>query len=166
MNKIRVLPPEIISKIAAGEVIERPASVVKELMENALDAKADSIEINLKGAGKTLIHIQDSGTGIGAEDIQNIFQRHATSKIYKIMDLFSIDSLGFRGEALYSIAAISDIMLRSKTKGQDTGWEIHLRGLERLNLKPVSMPVGTEIEIKELFFNTPARRKFLKTDSA
>ncbi len=178
MGKVHLLPPEIISKIAAGEVIERPASVVKELMENSLDAGATNIEINLKGAGKSLIHIKDNGSGISGEDIEQIFQRHATSKISKLDDLFAIGSLGFRGEALYSIAAISDITLQSKSKtppslkakgrgdAQDTGWEIHLRGTERLSLKPMNRPVGTEIEIKELFFNTPARRKFLKTDSA
>jgi len=166
MGNVRVLSADIVSKIAAGEVVERPASVVKELMENSIDAGAQSIEVHLKGAGKTLIHIKDTGHGIEADDIENIFQRHATSKISQIDDLYTIDSLGFRGEALYSITAISDLTLRSKTKNADTGWEIRLRGGKRLNLKPVNMPTGTEIEIKELFFNTPARRKFLKTDSA
>lgn len=165
MGKVYVLPPEIISKIAAGEIIERPASVVKELIENALDAQSQDIEIHLKGAGKTFIGIKDNGSGIEADDIEKIFLRHSTSKINKIDDLYSINSLGFRGEALYSIAAISDITLRSKTQSANTGWEIHLRGNEKLDLRPVNMPVGTDIEIKELFFNTPARKKFLKSDT-
>lgn len=165
MGKVYVLPPEIVSKIAAGEVIERPASVVKELIENALDAKPNDIEISLKGAGKTSIRIKDTGTGIEADDIEKIFLRHSTSKIGKIDDLYAINSLGFRGEALYSIASISDINLRSKTTSADTGWEIHLRGNEKLDLRPVNMPAGTDIEIKELFFNTPARKKFLKSDT-
>ena len=166
MPQITILPPEIISKIAAGEIIERPASVIKELVENALDAGASSIEIVLENAGKTLIRIKDNGCGIEEGDLQKIFSRHATSKIKTIDDLFAIDSLGFRGEALYSIAAISDIILRSRTSQQKSGWEIHLRGSERLDLKPVALGgAGTEIEIKELFFNTPARKKFLKTNS-
>lgn len=165
MRKVHVLPPEIISKIAAGEVIERPASVIKELFENSLDAGSSSIELHLKEAGKSLIHIKDTGSGISREDIETIFQRHATSKIATIDDLFTVHSLGFRGEALYSISAISDVILRSRTAEQDTGWEIHLRGGKRLDLRPVAMPVGTEVEVQELFFNTPARRKFLKSNT-
>src|SRR6185295_5337721 len=139
MSKVHILPPEIISKIAAGEVIERPASVIKELLENALDAKTKSIELHLKEAGKTLIFIKDSGSGIEPEDIEVIFQRHSTSKIETIDDLYRIHSLGFRGEALYSICAISDVVLRSRVKSQDTGWEIHMRGGKKLNLQPVTM---------------------------
>jgi DNA mismatch repair protein MutL len=163
MKNVNILPPEVISKIAAGEVIERPASVVKELLENSLDAQTKSIELHLKQAGKSSIHIKDTGNGIDYDDIETIFLRHSTSKITNIGDLFAIDSLGFRGEALYSIAAISDVILRTKTKSADTGWQIHLRGGKKLDLRPISMTQGTEIEIKELFFNTPARRKFLKT---
>lgn len=166
MAKINVLPPEIVSKIAAGEVIERPSSVVKELVENALDAQTDTIELYLKQAGKNLIQINDRGAGIDQADIDKIFLRHSTSKISGIEDLYNISSLGFRGEALYSIGSISDVTLRSKTANQDTGWAIHMRGGEKLGLKPVNMQVGTEIEVKELFFNTPARRKFMKTDTA
>jgi len=165
MANVHILPPEIISKIAAGEVIERPASVVKELIENSLDAKADSIEIHLREAGKTLIHIKDNGQGIEQEDLEKIFLRHATSKIENLDDLFAIRSLGFRGEALYSIAAIADITLRSRTPESENGWEIHMRGGKKLDFRPASIPVGTEIEIKELFFNTPARKKFLKTNT-
>ena len=165
MKRVNVLPPEIVSKIAAGEVIERPASVIKELLENSFDAGANNISLLVKEAGKNLIHLKDNGHGISHEDIENIFLRHSTSKISSIDDLFAIKSFGFRGEALYSVAAISDITLRSKTKEQDTGWEIHMRGLEKISLKPVTMQTGTEIIIKELFFNTPARKKFLKRDS-
>jgi len=166
MEKIHVLTPEIISKIAAGEVIERPASVVKELIENSLDAKTASIELHLKEAGKTLIHLKDTGTGIEPEDIEKLFIRHSTSKIKKISDLEKIDSLGFRGEALYSIAAIADVTLKSKSKSADTGWQIHCRGNKKISQRPVPLLRGTEIEVKELFFNTPARKKFLKSDSA
>ncbi|MCR4337709.1 MAG: DNA mismatch repair endonuclease MutL [Candidatus Omnitrophica bacterium] len=166
MNKVHVLPPELISKIAAGEVVERPASVIKELVENALDAKSTSIEIHLQEAGKTAIRIIDHGTGISREDLEVIFQRHATSKISSVSDLFDIHSLGFRGEALYSIAAISDVTLRSRTASDETGWEIHVRGGERKSLRPFPMAIGTEIEVKELFFNTPARRKFLKSNTS
>ncbi|MFH1640914.1 MAG: DNA mismatch repair endonuclease MutL, partial [Candidatus Omnitrophota bacterium] len=163
---MHILPPEIVSKIAAGEVIERPASVVKELIENALDAGAKSVELSLNQAGKVKIIVRDKGTGIEPEDIEKIFFRHSTSKIKDINDLYSIRSLGFRGEALYSIVAVADVVLRSKAKSNDTGWEIHLRGGQRLSLKPISMLEGTEVEIGELFFNTPARRKFLKPDTA
>lgn len=164
MNNVRILPPEIVSKIAAGEVIERPASVIKELVENSLDAGTDSLEIHLGQAGKTLIQIRDTGCGIAPQDMERIFLRHSTSKIQSISDLYDIHSLGFRGEALYSIAAVSDVVLRSRIKGQDSGWEIHERGGKKLKLKPCAMNIGTEIEVKELFFNTPARRKFLKSN--
>ncbi len=167
MPNIHILPEEVISKIAAGEVIDRPASVLKELIENSLDAGATSIEINLKDAGKTSLLIKDNGRGIEKDDLETCFYRHATSKITNADDLFDIHSLGFRGEALYSIAAVSDVIIRSKTKTQETGFEIHVRGGKKLNLKPCSFnSTGTEIEIKELFFNTPARKKFLKTNAS
>lgn len=166
MSKVKILPPEIVSKIAAGEVVERPASVLKELVENSVDAQATSIEVTLKGAGKTLIQIKDNGTGIPRDDITTLFNRHATSKIANLDDLYHIISLGFRGEALYSIGAIADIILRSKTKTQDCGWEAHVRGNARLSQKPVTMHNGTEIEVQELFFNTPARKKFMKSNTS
>lgn len=166
MSKVHILAPEIVSKIAAGEVIERPASVLKELLENSLDAQTKSVEVNLKSAGKTSIQIKDTGSGIDKEDLDTIFLRHATSKINSIDELFHINSLGFRGEALYSISAVSDITLRSKTNEEEHGWEIHLRGNEKLSTKPVTMQTGTEVEVKELFFNTPARKKFLKSNSS
>lgn len=166
MPPVKVLNPEVIAKIAAGEVIERPAAVVKELVENSLDAGADAIEVHLKDAGKELIHIKDNGHGIAPADLQNIFQRHATSKIKDIEDLEKISSMGFRGEALYSIAAVSDILLRSKIETTEA-FEIHMQGGKRLDFKPAAFPGhGTEIKITQLFFNTPARRKFLKSSTA
>jgi DNA mismatch repair protein MutL len=178
MSTVQILPENVISKIAAGEVIERPASVIKELVENALDAGADTITVHLKDAGKTLIKVKDNGCGIAPDDLERIFTRHATSKIKGIDDLTAIHSLGFRGEALYSIGAIADVTLRSKGRtmcaptcpGPDaaagTGWEIRLRGTERLGLRPCNLTsTGTEIEIRELFYNTPARRKFLKNNA-
>ena len=165
MSKVHLLPEDVISKIAAGEVIERPAAAVKELLENSLDAQADTIEIHLSEAGKTLIHIKDTGSGIDKADLEKIFLRHATSKIASADDLDNIQSLGFRGEALYSIASIADVTLRSMASAQDSGWEIHLRGGKKIDFRPVTMTQGTEIEVRELFFNTPARRKFLKANT-
>jgi len=166
MAKVRILPPEIVSKIAAGEVIERPASVLKELLENSLDAGAAAIEVTVRDAGKTLIQVRDNGAGIAEEDLNSVFNRHATSKLSAIDDLYAISSLGFRGEALFSIAAVADVTLQTKTDAQDPGWSVHVRGNERLSRKPCSMRTGTNIEVKELFFNTPARKKFLKSNTA
>jgi len=166
MTKVHILKPEIISKIAAGEVIERPASVIKELVENALDAGTDSIEVQLKDAGKSLIRIKDTGHGIEQDDLETIFQRHATSKIAEADDLYNIHSLGFRGEALYSVAAIAHVTVNSKPKTQDSGWEISLRGGQDIQTKPCRFNGhGTDIHIRELFFNTPARKKFLKSNT-
>ena len=166
MTKVNILPPDVIAKIAAGEVVDRPASVVKELLENAIDAGATSIEIHLKDAGRELIHIKDNGSGIARMDLEKIFQRHATSKISAIEDLEKLHSMGFRGEALYSIAAVSDVTLSSRM-AQEDGWQIHLRGGARQNLEPIALAqIGTDIKIAELFFNTPARRKFLKNNAS
>ena len=163
--KVTVLSPDVIAKIAAGEVVDRPASVIKELLENALDAGATSIEIHLKDAGKELIHIKDNGCGIGRVDLEKLFQRHATSKITSIDDLETLHSMGFRGEALYSIGAVSDVTLRTQ-KNKDA-WAIQVRGGERLDLSPAAASGhGTDIKVSELFFNTPARRKFLKSSTA
>ncbi|MBF0571217.1 MAG: DNA mismatch repair endonuclease MutL [Candidatus Omnitrophica bacterium] len=166
MTKINILSPDVIAKIAAGEAVDRPASVVKELLENAIDAGATSIEIHLKDAGKELIHIKDNGSGIGRDGLEKIFQRHATSKITAIEDLENLHSMGFRGEALYSISAVSDITLSTRTS-QEEGWQIHIRGGVRQNLEPKALAqTGTDIKVAELFFNTPARRKFLKNNTS
>ena len=165
--QISVLSPDVIAKIAAGEVVDRPASVVKELLENSIDAGATIIEIHVKDAGKELIHIKDNGSGISKPDLENLFTRHATSKIQNINDLETIHSMGFRGEALYSIAAVSDITLRTQTAGSKDAWSIHVQGGKRLDLAPTATSgPGTNIKITELFFNTPARRKFLKSNAS
>ncbi len=167
MNKVQVLSSDVIAKIAAGEVIERPASVVKECIENSLDAGATAIEVHLKEAGKQLIHIKDNGHGISKENLENLFQRHATSKITAIDDLETLNSLGFRGEALFSIGSIADVRLTSQSSDDPTGWELHVRGGERIDLQPAATSgAGSEIKISELFFNTPARKKFLKSNTS
>lgn len=165
MGKIHILPDRISSKIAAGEVIERPASVVKELIENSLDAHSRKISVSLLGGGKNLIQIRDDGEGIEKDDIRFLFQRHSTSKIKEFDDLFRISSMGFRGEALYSISAVSDVILRSRTKDDETGWEIRVINGNKTEPKPVPMRYGTEIEVHNLFSHFPARRKFLKSDN-
>src|SRR5690349_8639453 len=147
MPKVQILPSDVIAKIAAGEVIERPASVIKECVENSLDAGATSIEVHLKDAGKQLIHIKDNGSGITQEDLNNLFQRHATSKITAIHDLEQLNSLGFRGEALFSIGSIADVVLTSQSQDTPMGWELHVRGGERVNLQPAATSGhGTEIK--------------------
>ncbi|MBF0486484.1 MAG: DNA mismatch repair endonuclease MutL, partial [Candidatus Omnitrophica bacterium] len=167
MSKVQILSAEVISKIAAGEVVERPASVVKELFENSLDAGARRIEVHLKDGGKTLIHIKDDGSGIAKDDLGILFGRHATSKIRSAQDLESVLSFGFRGEALYSVGAVSEVTLKSRSKASREAWEILVRGGERGETAPSSMAAaGTDIKIHELFFNTPARKKFLKSDAS
>ncbi len=167
MAHVKVLPAEVISRIAAGEVVERPASVVKELVENALDAGATRVEVHLKDGGKTLIHIRDNGSGIQREDLDVLFQRHATSKITCAGDLEKVLSLGFRGEALYSIGAVAEVNVKSRAAGRDEAWEIDVKGGAKDAPRPVAMASqGTEIRVNGLFFNTPARRKFLKSDAA
>ncbi len=166
MKRIKVLPPLLRNKIAAGEVIERPASVVKELVENSIDAGSTRIEITISGAGKKLIRISDNGSGISREDALLAFERYATSKISEEQDLYHIRSMGFRGEALSSVASIAKVRLVTAQKGSDdqTGVSVEIAGGEAKSVKdcPAS---GTLIEVKDLFFNTPARRKFLKTDT-
>ncbi|MCM8759123.1 MAG: DNA mismatch repair endonuclease MutL [Candidatus Omnitrophica bacterium] len=165
MGKIQILPEEIVSKIAAGEVIERPASVVKELIENSIDAGAKKIRVLLVNGGKNLIKVSDDGIGIEKDDLPLLFQRHSTSKIKSFDDIFRINSMGFRGEALYSIGSVSEIFLRSKTKKDDIGWQIHVKNGKKSDPKPIAMQQGTEIEVYNLFASIPARRKFLKSDS-
>jgi DNA mismatch repair protein MutL len=162
---IRPLPERLINKIAAGEVVERPASVVKELVENSLDSGADRIEIEIERSGTKLVKITDNGCGISEEQIEVAFGRHATSKISEFRDLDRIMSYGFRGEALPSIASVSRLRMVSRPVDQETGTEIIYEGGVLQSKKPVAAPPGTSIEVADLFFNTPARRKFLKAET-
>jgi DNA mismatch repair protein MutL len=162
---IRPLPERLINKIAAGEVVERPASVVKELVENALDAGADRIEIIIEKSGTRLIRIVDNGLGIDEDQIEIAFSRHATSKISEFDDLDRIESYGFRGEALPSIASVSRMRMVSRPREADSGTEIVFEGGVLQSKKPIAAPAGTTVEVENLFFNTPARRKFLKAET-
>ena len=162
---IKKLPPFLYNQIAAGEVVERPSSVVKELLENAKDAKAKHIILEVQKAGKALILVKDDGLGISYEDMPLSIEAHATSKIATQADLEAITTLGFRGEALASIAAVSKFKLSSKTQDQDHGYSISTNGLQdTATLKPCAHTQGTSVEVRDLFFNTPARRRFLKAD--
>lgn len=163
MPVIRQLPPSLVNKIAAGEVIERPASVVKELLENSVDAGATSIELAIDGGGIERIRISDNGCGIAPEQIALAIASHATSKLETADDLFDVHTLGFRGEALASIAEISHMTLRTRIADSDSGAELTVNGGEPSPLQPIGCPVGTTIEVRNLFFNTPVRRKFMRT---
>ena len=164
MAQIRVLPPEVAHKIAAGEVIERPASVVKELVENSIDAQATQVAIEIKNGGLELIRVQDNGAGIARADLELAFEPHATSKISKAEDLFALYSLGFRGEALPSIASIAKLTLFSRTEQQKNGYKIWQEHGQYV-VEPVGAPVGTTVEVRDLFYNVPARLKFVKSPS-
>ena len=167
MNRINLLDQKLANQIAAGEVVERPASIVKELIENSLDARAKKITVEVEQGGVKLIRIQDDGSGILKQDLALALHRHATSKIKKISDLENINSLGFRGEALASISSVSRVSLLSKAREEeyDAGWQIDVEGnIAHKSLVPVSHAEGTTIEVRDLFFNTPARRKFLKKE--
>jgi DNA mismatch repair protein MutL len=161
---IRILPDEIASQIAAGEVVERPASVVKELLENSLDAGASHITITIEGAGKRLIEIADNGAGIPADELPLAVARHATSKLASAEDLFRIDTLGFRGEALASIGSVSRMSITSRPKESEMGMILQVDGDHAPDPQPVGAPAGTVIRVEDLFYNVPARLKFLKTD--
>ncbi|MBW3011115.1 DNA mismatch repair endonuclease MutL [Candidatus Woesearchaeota archaeon] len=162
MGKILELPIDIINKIAAGEVIERPSSVVKELIENSIDAGAQNIIIEVKEGGKSFIRIQDDGSGMFKEDAELAIKKHTTSKIKTAGDLFKIGSLGFRGEALASIASVSRMEIQTKTQLDTEGLELEIENGEIKNKKPVGVPIGTTIKIYDLFYNTPARKKYMK----
>src|SRR5690554_359488 len=162
---IRLLPDNIANQIAAGEVIQRPASVVKELIENAVDAGANKIELHIKDAGKTSIQIIDDGKGMSEMDARMSFERHATSKISSAADLFSLTTKGFRGEALASIAAIAHVELETVEEGQQVGTKIEIAGSKITTQEPITRTKGTSISVKNLFFNVPARRNFLKSDN-
>ena len=162
MANITVLDQNTINKIAAGEVIERPASVVKELLENAIDAQATAVTIEIKEGGTTLIRVTDNGCGIPKYQISLAFLRHATSKIKSVEDLFTVSSLGFRGEALASIAAVAQVELITKTGDSLTGFRYQIEGGTERGLEEVGAPDGTTFIARNLFYNTPARKKFLK----
>ena len=166
MPKIHRLAPELANQIAAGEVVERPASVIKELVENAIDAGARRVAITIELGGKKLIRVEDDGVGMDGEDAQLAVERHATSKIRASGDLDGIRTLGFRGEALPSIASVSRFRLRTRERGAASGTEVRLEGGQGMSVSEVGMPEGTSIEVADLFFNLPARRKFLKSDAA
>lgn len=164
MSKIKVLPKEIAELIAAGEVVERPASVIKELMENAIDAGSSSVTVEIKNGGITYIRVTDNGCGISREDIRTAFISHATSKISTRDDLYAIGTLGFRGEALASIAAVSNVEVLTRTQEEETGTRYCISAGEETLVDDAGCPLGTTIVVRDLFFNTPARMKFLKKD--
>lgn len=165
MSKIKVLPDSLANKIAAGEVVERPSSVVKELLENSLDAGARKVSLEVEAGGKRLIRIVDDGEGMTRDDAILAFERHATSKLRAAEDLEAITTLGFRGEALPSIAAVSRLFLRTRTAPDMEGTEVEFNGGRLIAVRDIAWPGGTEIEVKDLFFNMPARKKFLKSDA-
>ena len=165
MSRIHILSDHLVSQIAAGEVVERPASVVKELLENALDAGARALEIELVSGGKRLIRVRDDGSGMDRDDALLAFDRHATSKISTFEELESVGTLGFRGEALASIAAVAKVDLSTAAKAGE-GFRVIIEGGKVRRAEPAAAPPGTSIEVASLFFNVPARRKFLKTPRA
>lgn len=165
MGKLKVLPAQIANMIAAGEVVQRPSSVVKELMENAVDAGAGQVSVVVTDAGRTLIQVIDNGCGMSPADAVLCFERHATSKIASAEDLNDIETYGFRGEALASIAAVAEVTLRTRREGDETATEVRVGQNGEVSTSSVSAPVGSNFAVRNLFYNTPARRKFLKSDS-
>ncbi len=165
MSLIRILPEIVANKIAAGEVVERPASVVKELLENALDAGANWVEIHVEGGGKRVIRVEDDGCGMARDDALLAFERHATSKIRSAEDLIAISTLGFRGEALPSIASVSRLILETRHASECAGTALEITGGRMHAVKEIARPAGTRVEARDLFYNIPARRKFLKSES-
>lgn len=159
---IQVLPPEVAERIAAGEVVERPASVVKELIENSLDAGASAVSVEIRDGGLSLVRVSDDGCGISRADLPLALERFATSKIHTLEDLEAVHTLGFRGEALSSIAAVAHLEILTRTQGELEGSRLRVEG-GRVVVEPAASPVGTSVTVRRLFYNTPARRKFLKS---
>src|SRR5215471_18131004 len=166
MGKITRLPGDLANQIAAGEVVERPASLVKELIENAIDAGARRLSVQVELGSKKQVRVEDDGEGMDAEDARLAIERHATSKIRRAEDLAAIRTLGFRGEALPSIASVSHFMLRTRARGHQSGTEIRVNGGIVGSIVEAAASEGTTIEVNDLFYNLPARRKFLKADGA
>src|SRR5438477_12022463 len=164
MGRIRILSDNVANKIAAGEVVERPASVVKELLENSVDAGATEIRIDTENAGRRLIRIQDDGCGMLRDDALLAFERHATSKLSDVKDLLAIATLGFRGEALPSVASVSRLLLETRAAEEQTGTAVEIAGGKLLRCDEIARPVGTTVTVRDLFFNVPARKKFLRSD--
>src|SRR6516162_5305805 len=165
MSRIRILPETVANKIAAGEVVERPASVVKEVLENSLDAGATSVRIETETGGKRMIRVIDDGHGMSHDDALLAFERHATSKLKNADDLLSIATLGFRGEALPSIAAVSRLLLETRDESEGEGTRVEFAGGKLLGVKPAGLPAGTTVSVADIFYCVPARRKFLKSDT-
>src|SRR3954467_12675365 len=164
MGRIRILPDQVANKIAAGEVVERPASVVKELLENSIDAGATELGIEVETGGRRLIRIVDDGGGVLRDDALLAFERHATSKLRDVKDLLSISTLGFRGEALPSIASVSRLLLETRSQEETTGTRIEIAGGKMLRCEEAALGGGTCITVRDLFYNVPARKKFLRTE--
>src|SRR6185369_9074928 len=163
--KVRVLPPELADQIAAGEVVERPASVVKELVENALDAGARRIDVEIEAGGRRLVRVVDDGGGMDPEDARLALRRHATSKIVSADDLWGLRTFGFRGEALPSIAAVSRLTLATRPPEATAGFKLTVEAGVETDAREAGIPVGTQVEVRDLFFNTPARAKFGKSEA-
>src|SRR5438067_8299608 len=164
MGRIRILPDQVANKIAAGEVVERPASAVKELLENSLDAGATDLRIEVEAGGRRLIRVIDDGCGMLRDDALLAFERHATSKLRNVKDLLSISTLGFRGEALPSIGSVSRLLLETRDLDEPTGTRIEIAGGKILRCDEAALGGGTVITVRDLFYNVPARRKFLRTE--